>query len=228
MIRSATLLALGSALFLAACSGGPDAYSSRASQFKIYRDAFKVALAPKREPTVLTPAYVANLPVSAIEVVVEDRDATALVAPYFDRTDGRPGAIRTWRTGNDSQIVLRDGVLIATRGLGNDLSSSRVSSVVKSVRTRNPVSGPHNLFVLGHDNQTTRIDLECDMQSLGQKTIEIVQMSHNVLHFQENCTGPQGPVTNDYWIDRYDSTIWQSRQWGGPFLGYLRMRLLKQ
>jgi hypothetical protein len=228
MIRSVTTLALGASLFLAACSGGSERSSSQAAQFQTYRDAIREIRAPKPELPALTPALIASLPTAALELVIEDRGATAFLVPYSDRTDRRKGALRTWRSADSAQIVLRDGVLVTTRGLGNDLGSSRVSSVLTSIETLSPVSGPHNLFVKGYDNKSSRIDLECEMQSLGAKTIDIVQTQHSVIHFRENCAGPDGEVTNDYWVSQFDSTVWQSRQWGGPGLGYLRMRLLKK
>jgi hypothetical protein len=228
MIRSTLILTLGAALLLSGCSGGTESLSSQASQLATYREALRLDRASRPELPPLTPALVDSLPTAALEVVFEDRDATVFSVPYSTRTDRRKGALRTWRTADNAQVVLRDGVLIATRGLGNDLGSSRVSSVLESVETRSAVSGPHNLFVKGFDNTTTRIDLDCEMQSLGPTTIEIVQKQHAVVHLRENCTGPDLTVTNDYWVDRSDSTVWQSRQWAGPSLTYLRMRLLKK
>lgn len=229
MIRSiGTTVALGAALFLAACSGGSETQSTQAGQFKSYREALREIRSPQPELPALTPALVASLPTAALEVVLERREATVFVVPYSNRTDRRKGALRTWRAADDAQFVTRDGVLIATRGLGYDLGSSRVLSVLNAVEQRSPVSGPHNYFVKGYDNRATRIDLECEMQSLGAQRIDIVGQVHDVVHLRENCTGPDLTVTNDYWVDRGDSTIWQSRQWGGPDIGYLRMRLLKK
>ena len=84
------------------------------------------------------------------------------------------------------------------------------------------------MYVSGFDNQSTAIKLECKMEVLGQIRIEIVGHSHNVIHLQEDCISPIGSVTNDYWVDSVDSTVWQSRQWAGPGLGYLKLRVLKK
>lgn len=228
MIRSTKALAIGASLFLSACTGGTETSSTLAGQIGTIFNSVQESRAPKAETPQLTPEIVASIPVAAIEIVLEDRGATGIVVPYASRNDGRNGTVATWRNARNSQIILRDGVLIATRGTGNDLGSSRVSSVVESINTLRPVSGPHNMFVKGYGNDTTRIDLDCEMESLGQTRIEIVGRAHNVVHLRENCMGPDGPVTNDYWVDRSDSTVWQSRQWAGPDLGYFRMRLLKK
>ncbi|WP_299619451.1 YjbF family lipoprotein [uncultured Tateyamaria sp.] len=230
MIRSLkTTVALGAVLVLAACTGGRDSSSSQAAQISSYREALREVRAAKQPLPELTPALIESLPTAALEVVLEARGDTVFVVPYSDRTDRRKGALRTWRTASNGQIVMRDGVLIATRGLGYDLGSSRVLSVLNAVEQRSPVSGPHNYFAKGFDNSVTRIDLECEMQSLGDVRIDIVSSIHSVVHLRENCLGPDDlSVTNDYWVDQRDSTIWKSRQWGGPELGYLSTRLLKK
>ena len=230
MIRSAKAFTLGTALFLAACSGGRETSSSLGAALEatvtIAQDNRETRDRP--EPPPLTRDVIDRIPAPALEVVLEDRGVTGIVVPYASRRDGRNGTITTWRNGSGSQIVLRDGVLISTRGIGNDLGSSRVDAVVQSINTRQPVSGPHNLFVLGYANYTTRIDLECEMESLGETRIEIFQRAHSVVHLRQNCVGPDGPVTNDYWVDRSSNTVWQSRQWAGPDLGYFRIRKLKK
>ena len=228
MIRITKALAISFALFLSACSSGSETSSTLAAQLGTVVSIAQERRGPKTEQPPLTPELVASLPFAALEVVFETRDLTGLVAPYAYRSDGRKGQVVIWRNAGNSQIVLREGVLIATRGAGNDLGSSRVSSVVDSIATLRPVSGPHNMFVKGYDNYTTRIDLECEMQSLGDTRIEIVERVHTVVHFRETCSGEFGPIINDYWVARSDRTVWQSRQWGGPDLGYIRIRMLKK
>lgn len=162
-----------------------------------------------------------------LELVVEERGNTAYLVPYSDRTDRRKGAIRTWITGGNEHLILREGLLIGTRGMGDDLGSARVLAALESVETLTHVSGPHNLFVKDYDNQARRIDLDCKVETLGKTTIAIVQTQHNVMHLRQSCKAHGLSITNDYWVSTTDKTIWQSRQWGGPKLGYLRMRVLK-
>ena len=56
---------------------------------------------------------------------------------------------------------------------------------------------------------------------------EIVELKFNTRHLQEQCSNALGQVTNDYWVDSQDGTVRQSRQWAGPYIGYLRLRRLK-
>jgi len=72
-----------------------------------------------------------------------------------------------------------------------------------------------------------RLSLSCDLQDLGMETIVIVERSHHTRHLQERCEGGGGGVVNDYWVDPNRPVVWQSRQWAGPNVGYLRLRRLK-
>ena len=215
-------------LLLAACSGGTEETTSFTGVTAVLLSSFqaKQTSAAKKPP--LTRKFIDSLPVSVMEIVLESRNITGLISPYASRSDGQNGKIDTWRNAANSQIVLDNGVLIATRGAGNDLGSALVTSVVESVKKLKAISGPHVLYVSGFDNQSTAIKLECKMEVLGQIRIEIVGHSHNVIHLQEDCISPIGSVTNDYWVDSVDSTVWQSRQWAGPSLGYLKLRVLKK
>ena len=228
MIRSIKSLVMGAILLLSACTGGNETSTSAVGLFSLLVTSFqeKGSTTSKKKP--LTREFIDKLPVSAMEIVLESRSITALISPYASRSDGSNGTIDTWRNAANSQIVLDNGVLIATRGAGNDLGSALVTSVVKSVKKRKAFSGPHVLYVSGFDNRSTQIKLECKMEVLGQTRINIVGHSHNVVHLQEGCISPIGSVTNDYWVDSLDSTVWQSRQWAGPSLGYLKLRVLKK
>ncbi|MEP1962509.1 YjbF family lipoprotein [Tateyamaria sp.] len=229
MMRAFTSALAGCVLFLAGCTGGDETSGSQAAQAKA---ALQSLLASRGEqpalPLELTPQLIASLTVPSLEIFIENSGAVAYLVPFSDRRDGGPGALRTWRTADDSQVTLRQGVVVTTRGIGNDLNSSDANAAVKAIRTRSPISGPHTLYLNNGENGISRIDLLCEMRSVGAETIEIVERKFNVLHLQENCTGTKGIITYDYWIDRNDATVRQSRQWIGPEVGYVRTRLLKK
>lgn len=230
MIRATKAITLGAVLFVSACSGGQETSSSLGAQLQtVITIAQENRNADTRtEAPPLTRDLINRIPAPALEVVLENRGINGIVVPYASRRDGRNETITTWRNGSGSQIVLRNGVLISTRGIGNDLGSARVTAAVQTINTGQPVSGPHNMFVKGYGNYTTRIDLECEMESLGPAQIEIVGLVYSTIHFRQNCLGDDVAVTNDYWVDRSSNTVWQSRQWAGPDLGYFQIKTLKK
>ena len=227
MIRNA-VASIALTAGLAACSGGTEQSISQAGQIETLYQSLRASLrAPEPAPT-LTPQLIASLTVPTLELVLEDRDATVFLVPFSDRTDNRTGALRTWRSADDVQFVMREGVLIATRGLGMNVGSADVSSTVASVLSGSPRSGTKRLYLRTGDHGTDRIDLTCTMRSEGAQPVSIVGTTRTTTKLREDCTYAGGTVTNEYWVDTRGATIWQSRQWAGPDLGFVRTRLLKQ
>ncbi|WP_299367109.1 YjbF family lipoprotein [uncultured Tateyamaria sp.] len=231
MMRAITCAIVAATLGLAGCTGGNDQSSSQAAQLRTYVDVIRANRGNRGGPAplpTLTPALISQLTVPSLEVTVENRNTSAFLVPFSERRDSRPGLLRTWRTANDAMLVMRGGVLVATRGLGNDLASSNADAAVTGIQRRSPVSGLHTVYYVDGDNQTRSVDLDCEMRTVGNETVEIVQRGFPTVHLQENCTGTRGIITYDYWVDRRDGVVVQSRQWGGPELGYIRTRRIKK
>ncbi|KIC49675.1 YjbF family lipoprotein [Tateyamaria sp. ANG-S1] len=229
MMKRLTSLALCAVLLVAGCSGGTDEQNTQASKFRTLFDAYRESRQAEAQPAPqLTPALIASLTVPALEVTIENRDASAFLVPFSDRRDAGPGTLRTWRSANDVQITLRSGVIAATRGTAYDIGSVDADTAVKAIQQRTPISGKHTLYVKNGNNGIDEIPLDCEMRTAGNEDLVIVGRSFPVVHLQENCTGWKGVVAFDYWVDRRDSTVWQTRQWSGPELGYVRTRLLKK
>lgn len=220
MIRQTTLAALSGALLLAACSGGdPD----RSSQSGLLADvrAERARDAQSAQLPQLSRALIDNLTIPSLEVVAENRGRTAYLVPLDRRSDAEPGRVTVWRTGDGAQVALRNGVLTATRGLGNDVASSDVAASVRRV------PGARTLYLRSDLGDQRAMTLHCRPADLGTARVDIVGKSYPVRHIRETCDHPTGTAVNDYWIEP-DGTMRQSRQWAGPDLGYLSMRLLKR
>ncbi|APX13244.1 YjbF family lipoprotein [Tateyamaria omphalii] len=228
MMNGLKSLALCASLLVAGCSGGTDEQNTQASQFRSVLDAYRAGRQDVAPPPQLTPALIASLTVPALEVTIENRNATAFLVPFSERRDAGPGLVRTWRSADDVQIIVRDGVIAATRGVSNDIGSVDADAAVKAIQQRSPISGRHTLYIKNGNNGIDEIPLDCEMRTVGNEDLVIVGRSFPVVHLQENCTGWKGVVAFDYWVDRRDATVWQTRQWSGPGLGYIRTRLLKK
>ena len=89
--------------------------------------------------------------------------------------------------------------------------------------------GERALFIRTGDVEERRLALACDLVDLGPKRLEVVERFHNVRHLQERCEAAiGGMVVNDYWVDSRRNIMWQSRQWAGPHIGYIRTRRLTE
>ncbi|MFD3191591.1 YjbF family lipoprotein [Sedimentitalea sp. HM32M-2] len=216
--RLAVLIPL---LGLAACSGGTDAPTLQLQVIEAAREAVTARTAPKPERPPLTRAVLDTLDGAFLEVTRERDALTAFLYPSLQRRDNAAGGITVWRTETNETVTVRGGVLIATRGLGGDLLSTELRIAPGGL---GPASGQRVLHVANADNKQVRLALACTVTDRGSTTIEIIGLTLATRHLQERCDGAGGTVTNDYWIDPRAQLIWQSRQWAGPHIGYLRLR----
>lgn len=224
MSRGALLAAaLALLLALSGCSGGTRSdplYPQilAAAQTTLTQGRAQRAAAA-RPP--LTRAVLDEIEGSYIEVTLE---RSGLFAYLFVSTT-RPGGVVQWRTEDDVTLTMRQGVLIATRGLGGDLVSSAVATAPDRL---GPAGGGERvMFIRTGDLEERRLGLACALQDLGPATITIVEQAQATRHLQERCTTPDGgEIVNDYWTDARQGLVWQSRQWAGPHIGYLRIRRL--
>lgn len=226
--RPATLLALLSGL-LAGCGGGNEV---RPLELQII-DAGRQIIAERRGGRVkiarpaLTRAALDTVKRSAIEVTLERRDIFAYLFIDAERRDSGDGKITVWRSEDNVSLAMRNGILIATRGLGGDVLSSTVQ--VSGDAPGPAASGAHVQRIRTLDNKERALTLSCDLVDLGPEIIEIVELKHPTRHLQQRCEGGEGDdgqVVNDYWVDSRAGLIWQSRQWAGPYIGYMRLRRL--
>ena len=228
--KAAAVLAL---LALAACGGGKEVAPLELQVLQAGKARFQQLTGGKPAPLPqLSRAFLDTVDQPYIEATLERRDQTAYLLIADRRRDDLPGEIVTWRTGDNVTLTTRAGVLIATRGLGGNLLSAQVQ--VADGRLGPASGGAHVMQIRAHDNKALGMALACDLEDLGAETIIIVERAHATRHLRQRCErvrqgdepGQGGVVVNDYWIDSTQGVIWQSRQWAGPEIGYLRLRRL--
>ncbi len=209
---------------LAACSGGDERPSLNLEIYETVRAGAAARLQPKVERPPVTRAALDQLEGSFMEVVVERRDQLAYLYVGGVTQDPRIGTTVSWRSEDDASLTLRNEVLISARGMGGDLISSDVQQVPTKI---GPVGGgERRMFFLAYDNKSVEINFACEVTDMGSATVTIIEHAHRTRHVREFCQGPDGEIQNDYWIDSASGLAWQSRQWAGPDVGYLRFRRL--
>lgn len=230
MTRRIRLAGLGAVLLLAACAGGNEERPSQLQLFDITRASIAAKQAGKAQPArpPLTRAALDTVEIAAIEVTLERRDIFAYLFVETERRDDSPGRITVWRTEDDVTVSVRNGVVIATRGLGGDILSSAVQ--VSGDAPGPSGSGERIQMIRGLDNKEQRLVLSCELVDLGPDPVTIVELTYPTRHLQERCEGGVsvggGEIVNDYWVESARGMVWQSRQWAGPHIGYMRLRRL--
>lgn len=229
------------ALVLSACSRGGDQAPLQLEVVQAVSEQIKTRRAARQAPTErppLTRAGLNEIRDPFIEVTLEDSGIFAYLAQLERRQDDHPGTVVIWRSEDNVTLSLRQGVLVASRGLGNDILSASAQDPTQA----SPDTYARRYDIRGLDNGRWRLSMACRRDDLGPDPITIVERRYPTRLIRESCqparsvqTGPQsdrqsgqhsGEIVNHYWVDSRTGRIWQSRQWAGPAAGYLRIRQL--
>lgn len=223
------LFLFGLCMALVGCTGGNDQIRSSTSGISQIVAVYQAGRNAPELPNV-TRALLDSLTLASLEVTVENRDALAYLIPVGTRRDPFHGPLTIWRTGDNAQVAMRNGVIVGTKGFGNDLQGSDMGGSVRLVQGSDPSEWTGAMTVLKPDETAQTLALDCVSQAAERKTIEIVELTYVVDHLRETCfiDGNTRFVVNEYWVDTRDRTVWQSRQWISPDIGYVRTRFLKK
>lgn len=172
---------------------------------------------PQQVPEVveLTRAQLDQIPFATISVGIEDGGRAYVVA--VSDTNGNV----VYQDQSRRSLVFRGGLVVATEGLGYNLSA------VKHQQGSDPVAEPRTLsewpvlitrnyqFALrGTDD--FQITVRCRYAPAVRETIEIVELTFEVARIEETCGNGARQFTNTYWVDSQTGFIWRSHQWIGP------------
>ncbi len=140
---------------------------------------------------------------------VPSRDAYATLSVLSQNSD-----VTTWVTADGISLSLKRGVLVASRGLGDDLMGATVSPALSAIAAGGGSSTRLHDFLSG-DNHTHQIRFQCTAQSAGHEVLDIVGLRVPTRHVVERCSSPDRQIENHYWLTK-NSRIVQSRQWLSP------------
>lgn len=204
------LLALCAALGLAGCDTGRDAAAPVS-----LRDLVTERIAGLRgsAPAFEMPsrAVLDRRTTPLLYVAVPAAGAEATLAPA-----ARNAGTVTWISLDQTTVSTRDGLIVATRGLGHDLMSADVGEVRAALPGGGTATRLH--YRLDGENRTDVLRFSCTIRPAGRETLDVVGRQVATRRVVERCTGPAGSFVNRYWIDAAGG-IAQSRQWLLPEIG---------
>lgn len=122
----------------------------------------------------------------------------------------------TWRTPDGVTVVLKDGQIIGTAGLGNDLSSAAFDDIrTGSGRT------VRDYFHLMGNERVERTRYICELTDLGTTNVEVAGVAYSARQIVETCDTATGDaIENRYWVQP-SGLIRKSQQFISPEVGYL-------
>lgn len=134
---------------------------------------------------------------------------------------GENNGVRTYATPTEQQMMLRGGLLAGTRGLGRDLMSSDTDQAAALIRGQRSGQVTRVQRYLDGDWVERPVKLTCEIAPAG--TISAQGVSG--IQMAETCTSGAAKVQNTYIVS--GGQILGSRQWIGPYQGYVDIQVLR-
>lgn len=132
---------------------------------------------------------------------------------------GRNGATETYRDAAGRSLSLRDGVLVASRGFGDDLMGADTPGLSSAlVRGTGQYGRAHSWLGTLDEIRTERF--ACEMLTLEATTIALFGQQIATRQMGEVCVQGEAGFANNYWVTARGDVV-QSRQWLSPAIGYV-------
>ena len=174
---------------------------------------------PPAEPASALPtAALAEGPGNVLMVTLLGRNAVAAMTRA-----GSNNGVETWRTAKGVTLSFRDGILVASRGLGGDLMGANVDGVLAAILRGTGTAQRRHAF-LDSEDQIQTSDLTCTFTTDAPEVIAIATGTVEATKVTEVCESPVLVFTNQYWLS--DTEIVQSRQAVSGSVGYIRVNIL--
>jgi len=229
--RALSVAGLMSGLVLAGCSNSPGLGQGDAEQITqivrgsigwVSRDQGATRLQPTSGFPGLDPALLAGYRHPAMGAYVSRTQALAALTLVSSAR-----GLAHWRTTDDVSLTLSGpGVLVATRGLGEDLHAADASQTAALIAAGQAGTAQRRHVYLDGVFAQQRVTLTCTVQPVGPETLVLGGRSLPTLRFDERCEGAGEPIVNSYWRDARGPLIRQSSQWVGPRIGMIHLQRL--
>ena len=184
----------------------------------------------KLPPATITRTQLENTKIPALQVNLIDRGGSDFLKRATRRNDAYPGTVAVWRGTGNTEVHLRNGVLVGTRGIGGDILSVDAGATVQAVSGARAGSGQRRYVLSDGGYGKVDLTLRCSIANLGAATTQVVHLSYGTIHLRETCQGGEAGdlrIVNDYWVEPGSGTVRRSIQWAGPYSGHFEMILLR-
>lgn len=213
--HQATALSLAAVLALAACgtrsTDGPTTgqiirqAAGQIAAGTLRRDTAAPAEAP--DPEAMAAEALRINPAPLILAGLEGMGTTQVLALV-----GENAGMRTYMTENSQALILRSGMLVGTRGLGNDLSVAEPGTEAL-IRNRRAGNARRIMRLYTGDGLETPFGFDCSVTPEGPNMVE-------------DCRAGSLAFQNRYLVTA-GGNIPVSRQWISPSLGYVTIQTIR-
>jgi hypothetical protein len=217
-------LALAAALAVAACgNANPEAA-------KALRELPRALFSKKQPPQPITPEQMAKA-LASTQQAVYLLDLERLQAQVLMQAIERNGPYQTFGNSARQVVVLREGMITSTRGLGGgDLMSSEEDSLLGRIRSRSAGTVSYDQRFLTPEDVTVVKRYTCSVVPGGPTPVLSGLVQTTGYSVTATCIAVDGispDFTNTYALSG-DGYILTSKQWAGSTIGYVKTLALRR
>ena len=207
---------------LAACSNRPGTQVTGASLVKSALKKKPARTTPDAQTVAASAATV--LASTNTRVIIISIPRLKVLAPIQEVAAN--GNYTTYGTPDRRSITLRDGLLAATRGLGQDLMSADLDQVQALIAAPGSGTATRVNRYLDGENLTAPIAFNCTLTAGAKTHLQSGEIDTDVTQVTESCTSASNSFENTYLVSP-EGRVVQSRQWLNPLHGYMTIQHLR-
>lgn len=178
-------------------------------QMAAQRAAGSQPAAPAADPAQMAAEALSVNPGPLILAGLESMGTTQVLAMV-----GENNGLRTYMTKTEQALILRRGMLIGTRGLGNDLSTTEAGPSEALIRSGRSGRAERTLRYYAADGTERPLPFTCTIGPGPRAGVMVESCERDGIAFQNNYLVSGGAIS-------------VSRQWAGPRLGYITIQTLR-
>lgn len=176
------------------------------------------AAAPAPDPGALAQAALSSVKGPVMLAAFEAAPQAQFVLGMVGENNG----MRSYQTPDQRGVVMRGGLIAATRGFGRDLMSSETEEVGRLIRALQPGTARRVQRYLDGEGTERPLPMSCTV-SIGPK---VEQPGISATQVAEHCEGSGAKIDNSYLVAEGGRVV-ASKQWVGPGIGSLVLQSLR-
>ena len=210
-------------LMFASCSNVPEMETGEIRTLQLLKKAFDSSNKPKRfldSKTLLNRKRIDEINSPLLFVELPSGQNGTLV-PYPGK-----GVGQTWLAADGATITTDNGILKASRGMGDDLMGSSSSMSYWLNMGDETQAYSRVLIHITGSNKISRRVFKCNIKkTINRGVIKIWEVTFKVDRFEENCRNKSHSFRNIYYIDT-QGIVRKSFQYHSDTIGYILMERL--
>ena len=160
----------------------------------------------------------ANIPVLFVEL---ETGQNGTLTPYPGQGIGQ-----TWLGADGPTITFAQGVLKASRGMGDDVMGGASSMPPWDGLTEGKFFSRHVGYLSGN-NQIQSVEFTCKIKKGVQEVIIVWDVPFKVTPYEETCNSSNIEINNVYFLDQ-NKMVRKSIQYHSPTIGYIMTERLER